>query len=200
MNAARGVPLIFLGLVAVLGAPAGAQQTVADSVQFRNQCRLAAQVLELGEPANKRAWAAEFITACPDGAVFVAKAWDMDPVDATELARLELRTSGLADERLSARLRSVAENASRPLLVRVAALSVLASYVRPGARIRLDPSVMRLTKFDALLGYRTDSEPRDGEHPVDRSAVIEWAKSRAAAEPDSSMRSLMERFHRALAR
>ena len=46
-------------------APVAAQANArADSVQHRNHCRLAEQVLRHGQPANKRSWALGYIRVC----------------------------------------------------------------------------------------------------------------------------------------
>lgn len=42
----------------------GQESNPHDSVQFRNQCRLAAQVIRTGHPAPHRQWASSHITAC----------------------------------------------------------------------------------------------------------------------------------------
>ena len=54
--------LILVGAMATVPPPAMGQN--ADSVQLRNECRLAHQILTKGQPANQRDWALEFIRRC----------------------------------------------------------------------------------------------------------------------------------------
>lgn len=60
--------IVSLGLAAALvlseGMPLHAQNPVSDSVQLRNSCRLAAQVIKRGQPANKRGWALQILPMC----------------------------------------------------------------------------------------------------------------------------------------
>lgn len=54
--------MLLAAVVAILGAGKGAAQ--ADSVQHRNDCRLAEQVIATGEPRPHAAWAASVIRTC----------------------------------------------------------------------------------------------------------------------------------------
>lgn len=55
---------VLAGMTAI--ASVAVAQANPDSVQYRNDCRLAAQVIATGEPAPKAGWARGFIGACPE--------------------------------------------------------------------------------------------------------------------------------------
>ena len=59
----RSLLLLMLLLLAG-GADLSAQQLHADSVQHRNSCRLAEQVIRTGHPAPHTDWALRFIASC----------------------------------------------------------------------------------------------------------------------------------------
>ncbi len=96
--------------------------------RHRNNCRLAAQVLETGHPHTHRRWALGRIAGCAvEGPVVLASLWRGIPAgdEVAPLVRASLR---LRDARLYQQLRETAIDRSRPGEVRAAAMLVLTRY------------------------------------------------------------------------
>jgi hypothetical protein len=125
------------GLLVCLALPLQAQGIESpDSVQRRN-CRLAAQVLRIGEPHTERKWAHGYISSCAnEGPAVLVERWQEgnEPEEVPDLVRASGR---IRDARLYRGLTKVATDRSRPAAVRVGAMLVLAKYVDPGSAVWL---------------------------------------------------------------
>lgn len=122
--------LLLLGAVAF---PLRAQNSEApDSVRHRNDCRLAGQVLHTGHPHPKYEWAREYIILCQEeGPAILAGEWGEISADTAQVNRLQRESARFRDVRLYRELRGTALDRSRPELVRIGAMLVLAKYVDP---------------------------------------------------------------------
>lgn len=124
----------FVGLalaVCMVGAgPLSAQQDPV-AVQRRNDCRLAEQVLTLGQPANKRAWALHQIGSCPEAVEVLPALWASPPTDETEIQELYYASINAADARVFEIALDVVRDPTAPDLIRLAALGTVVTYVRP---------------------------------------------------------------------
>lgn len=66
MNCRKLVPPVLLALM-VSAPQILAAQVDPDSINHRNNCRLAAQVVETGQPPTKKDWALSYIGTCGEG-------------------------------------------------------------------------------------------------------------------------------------
>lgn len=113
------------------------QERERDDVHLRNDCRLAAQVLTHGRPANKREWALGTIPRCDEsGPPVLARMWRDARGDSATLAQLIYRSVGLRDRRLYGVVAEQSRDPSLPPLKRAAALSLLGRWARPGTLTR----------------------------------------------------------------
>ena len=83
----------LIGTCVLLAAPTDIRAQAATSqpgdMQRRNDCRLAAQVLRMGEPHPRRAWALGVIRDCAEeGPAVVAGLWADPALDSAEVERL----------------------------------------------------------------------------------------------------------------
>jgi len=138
----RMCSLLALVLV-MIPAASYAQDERASDVHHRNECRLAGQVLQTGNPRPKREWAMEAIRSCdPEIAVpSLVRSWANAPDDTAHLMRLYRAGRRYRDARLYTAVRSVASDPARPRTVRIAALANLAAQVDP--RIAMDLNLLR---------------------------------------------------------
>lgn len=132
--------LLFVAVMLLtVTTPARAQDDRAAEVNKRNNCRLAAQVLTSGHPHPRYEWARATIVDCEDeGPAYFAAQWTRAPADTAVLRQMIAGSSLIRDARVYASLRQTATDASRPPVVRVAAMIGLAEYVDP--RISIDLS------------------------------------------------------------
>lgn len=124
----------FLLVLAVVASPLRAQEgrERAAVVQRRNDCRLAGQIVETGQPHTKKEWAEALIEACPvEGPPIFAPKWLTVPDDTVAVETLLHQSARLLDARIYAQLRRTVQDRSRPSVVRVGAMLVLARYVDP---------------------------------------------------------------------
>ena len=147
--------------LALLGAgarAAGAQEegvTERTSPHLRNDCRLAAQILETGHPQPHSDWALETIGRCEESAgPALAALWTAPAAEPEALEQLYRATAQLRDQRVYDAVARAAEDGGSPTIVRLTALRVLAAYVDPGAVVPLDylteadPSAYRAASRD----------------------------------------------------
>lgn len=117
----------------------GQKSADPDSVKHRNDCRLAEQVLSTGHPEPHREWALRIVVSCgPEAADAVSKLWKSPPSDTATLTKLFLASSQFRDARIYDAALGVVTDPSRPDLVRLTALGVLASFAQPGVVLHLD--------------------------------------------------------------
>lgn len=133
----------FLSLLVLLSTsnPASAQRAGADSrvradtVQHRHRCRLAIQVLETGEPANKRTWALSIIPGCgASGGVALSSALArLRHVQAPDpnLEHIVQASVGFLDARLLQTALDIAADPTAGETARIEALRLVFHQVRP---------------------------------------------------------------------
>lgn len=104
------------------------------AVRHRNECRLAAQVVSTGHPRTKAEWAKDYLLNCEEDAPPVlAGLWRDLPADTGRVEWLVAISSRIRDGRIYDQARTVALDRSRPDVVRVGAMIVLAQYADPYA-------------------------------------------------------------------
>jgi hypothetical protein len=132
--------VILLGSAAVLPSQVGAQQ--ADSMHHRNNCRLARQVLSLGQPANHRTWALRYIPSCSDDAVEILTQAITRHRGAhtgnTELGVIVDALSPLVDRRVGFAAAALARDAGAGTGARLEAVRLLYWQIRPGFPVPLE--------------------------------------------------------------
>lgn len=144
----RTITGVLYGLLLLAIASSGVDaQANPDSVKFRNDCRLAIQVLTAGHPSPRTDDALGIIGLCGrDGEQALFKAWNNDAFTETEFGTLVTSTRAVASSRLVDTLFEVASNASYSTVHRVAALLVLTTYADP----------YRIPSFGHLIGPRDE--------------------------------------------
>lgn len=123
----RTIPAFLL-----LSSAVCAQSSERDSVEVRNNCRLASQILLTGRPDPHTEWARTQISFCEmTGATMLATVWSRATDDATELERLVYDSQRFRDKRLLDSVSVIARDGARTVAVRVAALRTLVGYYAP---------------------------------------------------------------------
>lgn len=175
LDGARAAVACAVTLLAITGAPVGAQNDRTAEVHHRNQCRLAAQVVETGEPSPRREWARTYITTCAEeGPRILARAWRTTPADTARLGDLVNASGRLRDERLYDAMQAVASDRSRPDVVRVAAMLALSRYVDPHSAVwfsdlRIPEDSVR--RIPLVTGWQTHGGHLEGTRPLNRSVA-----------------------------
>jgi hypothetical protein len=127
--------IFALSVLAVLGTSSQSlaqENDRAREVHRRNQCRLAAQVLTSGHPANKREWAEGFIGNCPSEApAILAERWLSNGQTVMQIRVLASHSFQIPDRRIYAGVLKAATDATRDPYLRIGALTTLASYAMP---------------------------------------------------------------------
>lgn len=163
-----------MALVAAVLAPAcaSAQHTIVDSVQNRNDCRLAAQVLTEGVPRTKFKWAASSIHTCPQAGVALASALARTSPGSTDEEVVIASANLLDDRHLLLAGVSLLEDPAVPVLKQLAALRVLVPLVNQ--RYRVDTTRYESLEWGILAG-QLDGDPAPTASPVtaaDRAAAL----------------------------
>jgi hypothetical protein len=124
------LPFLLLLLCGPLAAQEGANPA---AIHHRNQCRLAAQVLETGHPHPKYPWALNYIMICEEQAPPVlVQMWRRQLTDTLEVRHVMTASSRIRDRRIYEEVRRVALDRAKPDVMRVGALIVLSEYVDTG--------------------------------------------------------------------
>ena len=195
--------LILGALVpATVAAQQGRRATERDDVHLRNNCRLAAQVLETGHPHPRYAWAIDLILPCEQsGGAALASVWRTAREDRAELERLTYVSSAMRDQRVFTATVGVLQDETRPRLVRLAAMSVLTaladSVVQPFLDVLENPPphhvLGTVLDFPITLG----AEPLAADTP-DR--VLALFAGVATADPDPVVQAAARYLHTGLLR
>jgi hypothetical protein len=129
--------LLLTAVVAVLFPLAASAQANPDSVRFRNDCRLAMQVVTTGHPAMKIDWAMAFVRECPGLAGNLARALREARTsrDTAELNRLTTPADWLRDGALFSTARELLADETASPEARVFAVRVLMWAYVPGMEI-----------------------------------------------------------------
>ena len=136
LRAALGLAVVMFAAGAAL---LSAQRVNPGEIQHRNNCRLADQVLTLGQPANRREWALQYMGSCADeGGDVILGLWNSPPSSDLELQALYYASIQVADERIFDVAFTVAQDPVAPAPLRLAALGTLVTYVRPDMGLNLD--------------------------------------------------------------
>ena len=117
----------------LIGAPTRAQTSDEPAeVHLRNQCRLAAQVLQTGHPEGRTEWALGIIGNCTEeGPLALVALWSEQSRDSIRAVRVLDASSRLRDQRLAEVAVQVARNDQNPEALRVAAILLLMRYADP---------------------------------------------------------------------
>jgi hypothetical protein len=115
-----------------------AGQASPDSVKFRNDCRLATQVVTTGHPAVKTDWAMTIIRECPAvaGALARALAGARSSTDTVELTRITNAADWLRDGSLFAAAYDLLGDRAASHEARIFGVRVLMWAFLPGTEIR----------------------------------------------------------------
>jgi hypothetical protein len=168
----QGIALILTITAATApGRPLAAQSEGQDR-HVRNDCRLAAQVLETGHPAPHYEWALEFIAKCEEtGAPVLAALW-RSAVNTEHLNRLYVSSYLLRDARITDAVTEVAQNRALPRLVRLNAIRVLAGHAVPAFLLSV-PDLLRPENDSTISMFPRVSHitVRNGERRVEEATI-----------------------------
>lgn len=169
----------------------GQGQSERDDARIRNDCRLAAQILTMGQPNPRYGWARDIISKCDEsGGAALAALWRSVAADSAELVHVVYSTSRLRDQRVLDEIVTVAQDQARPAVVRLSAFQVLVSYYKPGAHIPL--RWLRQPPFGSPLGVVTEFRATEGASPLGpatRDVIHTLMRKLAESEPDPTVRN-----------
>lgn len=168
----QGIALILTITAAITPGRSLEAQTERQDPHVRNDCRLAAQVLETGHPAPHYEWALEFIAKCEEtGAPVLAALW-RSAANTEHLNRLYVSSYLLRDARVTDAVTEVAQNRALPRLVRLNAIRVLAGHAVPEFLVTVPDLLRRENEFSIIPFPSVDHVMvRNGERPVDQAAI-----------------------------
>lgn len=168
----RLVALIVAALMAVPVRSLDAQ-TERQDPHVRNDCRLAAQVVETGHPAPHHQWALEFVGRCEvTGPPVLAALWSRPPSDTDDLNQLFLSSYRLRDSRVTAAVVQAAGDPVLPQIVRLAAIRVLAGHAVPEFLLS-NTDLLRPDSDSARYMFPSvdHATVRNGESPVGEGTI-----------------------------
>lgn len=198
--------LILAAVLLGAGSRAGGAQeegvTELSSPHLRNDCRLAAQILETGHPQPHSAWALETIGRCEESAgAALAALWTSPAADADALEQLFRASAQVRDQRIYDAVVRAAEDGGQPTIVRLTALRVLAAYVEPSAAV--PPDYLMEADPDAYrVASRNHATQIDGAVPLEadvRAPVRALLVRLSGDGADASMRAAAAYLLRRLA-
>lgn len=198
------LPAMLLGLALVPGGLMGQLPGEATDVHLRNDCRLAAQILTFGNPQPHYGWALETIPRCDLSAgSALASLWSNPPQEPAELDRIVLASVEIRDLRIQGAVEAAAADSARPVLVRLAALRVLAGYVDASVRASFDDLAPdSSTRFG--LGIQMDHVAvNQGSEPLSTSApfdILDFLRELVRADPSPEIRAAAEQIVRVCTR
>lgn len=168
----QGLALILTITVAITQGRSLEAQTERQDPHVRNDCRLAAQVLETGHPAPHYEWALEFIAKCEEtGAPVLAALW-RSAADTEHLNRLYVSSYLLRDARITDAVTKVAQNRALPRLVRLNAIRVLAGHAVPEFLVTVPDLLRWENEFSTILFPSVDHiTVRNGERRVEEATI-----------------------------
>lgn len=178
-------------LVLAFAPVAAFAQADPDSVQLRNDCRLAIQVLTTGQPAPKRPWASSFIAACgaeaggPLADLMRRNRASADTALLNEITRPAFR---LRDGQVFTAAHEIAEDRSASPQARVFAVRTLIWSISPGRWYRYsDLADDASGRTDCIGDLYTDFEYTEGAAlpPDYLQRVLELAERLMKIEEES---------------
>jgi hypothetical protein len=198
--------LLALALGALLPETAAAQRdrrdTEKDDVHLRNNCRLAAQVLETGHPHPHYGRAINLILPCEQsGATALANVWRTAREDRAELERLTYVSSAMRDQRVFTATVGALQDQTRPRLVRLAAMSVLTaladSVVQPFLDVLENPPPHHVLGTVLDFPITIGAEPLAADTP---ERVLTLFAGVATEDPDPVVQAAARYLHTGLLR
>lgn len=189
---AAGLANAVIGLIfcSVLSTPGFAQgnETSAEA-KHRADCRLAEQILTLGQPANKRDWALRIIGTCPQMADVLPDLWEEPPSGEAELERLFSLSRKVRDRGIYEAALRLVEDPTRSSNVRITALGVLGAYIDSDLVVDLS-GLTRVEGIDGIewnkpwgwggdLGPQEQGDPLPPDHESTTLALIERLSEQA---------------------
>lgn len=181
--------LAVAGLLALSPAIALGQAN-PDSVHLRNDCRLAAQVLRTGQPANKKDWALGLIPSCgATGTAALADVWRANETSTDTALLFQLRRAAmhLADGPLFTTFLGTAGSGTASPSARVEAWRYLFRFTNPGVFLADDQ--LDVTPVDRLcaVSYFTLANPVPvSPLPVDFKNQVDQLAVQVAGDPSQT--------------
>ena len=163
----------LVGFTLLAAAPVDGQSASPhDDNRLREECHLAAQVVQTGHPARKMEWAYDIIHVCSEAGAALASSW-LQPLTGEVLANRGHRSAETSDGRVILAALAVATSDARSSEERRSALDVLTMIYKPGSTI----SNLWNTPAANRVGLSTyfDFSQVQGSQPVtaaDRASVL----------------------------
>lgn len=181
------IAVIALAVGLLHGMPLSGQRESQDP-HLRNDCRLAGQILQTGQPAPHYQWAMETMRRCPEtGGEVLPSVWAHPPTDSAALNTLFLASYTVRDARITDAAIAAASNGSLPQLVRLNAMRVLVGHAVPSFLLSLadlppdtPPGVIK------ILGGKSHVSVDEGDRPIGPETLdsILNALARLRSDPD----------------
>jgi hypothetical protein len=168
--------------------PASGQRESQDP-HLRNDCRLAGQTLQTGQPAPHYEWAIGTISRCVEtGGEVLASVWSRPPTDSSSLNSLFLASHRLRDARVTDAAIVAASNGSLPQLVRLNAIRVLVGHAVPSFLMSLTqlPPEARPGGYETIASV-SHVAAYEGARPIGPETMdnILETLSRLRSDPDT---------------
>lgn len=157
--------MIRILILMVLSAGTLRAQVDPDSVRARNECRLASQVIETGQPAPHMDWALSTIRSCgPDGAAALARAVlaHRTSTDSAVMGRLTRPTQYMVDGEIFDVAYRVASDPDASTVARVFAVRTLIWTLAPGRDLTYDDLTGVGGQGNCAGGFSTHIDPEPG--------------------------------------
>lgn len=153
------------------------QSTRPATVQHRNDCRLAGQVVSTGRPANKQDWAFAYLRSCgtEGGQVLATRLLEMRVATrrSADLERIVYTASQFEDRALFDAALHLAADRSAGNVARVQAIRVLHNQFSSGSIIPYEEFVGEFTSDDRLTGGSTIGTPLPAGFEIQIAQVLE---------------------------
>lgn len=196
--------LLLWPLAALYAFPAHAQDAQAAEAQLRirNDCRLAAQVLTTGQPANKRDWALWRIDDCDgSGPPVLARVWREVAPEPAALGAVIRSSVRLRDRRVYDAVASIARDRSGAGIKRAAALHLLGRWADPGFSLEYasffdrgnEPSEANGGTRPIQLTFIDHDTQHEGSQPLPATVaqdVLALARNLAGGDSDPRVRDV----------
>lgn len=177
-------------------------QTERQDPHLRNDCRLAAQVLDTGHPDPHYEWALEFIAKCEEtGGPVLAGLWRRPSADSADLNRLFLSSYRLRDSRITAAVIDAVSDPALPQLMRLNAIRVMAGHAAPEFLLSIADLLRQESDSVRYLFPSVDHiTVRNGGSPVGTSTIrtIVAALEVLKQDTDGQVAHAASRTHRQL--
>ncbi|MBA3338556.1 MAG: hypothetical protein H0T54_02185 [Geodermatophilaceae bacterium] len=182
--------MVAAGLLLILASPSKGQGIfVADSVQRRNDCRLAEQVVATGAPSTKAVWARSFISECLSAVPTLVNALRQAPAGSAEEEAFITSAAIIHDDRILEAAAAMLEDRGLAPQKRLAAIRVLGPLLEEATFV--DPTTFADPSGTGVLRTSFDRPMHVGEVPIrgtTRTRALAAIARAGTDDPDPTVR------------